>query len=55
MTSTPIEELPALSESVMVVHDGAASARPPRSACDRDGLLATPISESAGREQIATS
>lgn len=46
--STAVKEILALSETVMVVHDGKASAYLPRSACDRDSLLAMTISKDAG-------
>jgi ABC-type sugar transport system ATPase subunit len=45
--STSVKELLALSETIMVVHDGAVSAHLPRSGCDRDGLLAMTISKNA--------
>ena len=53
--STSVKELLALAETIMVVHDGAVSAYLPRSACDRDGLLAMTISKQAGRDQITAS
>jgi ribose transport system ATP-binding protein len=45
--STSVKELLALSETIVVVHDGAVSAHLARSACDRDGLLAMTISRHA--------
>jgi ABC-type sugar transport system ATPase subunit len=45
--STSVKELLALCETIMVVHDGAVSAHVPRSAVDRDGLLAMTISKDA--------
>ncbi len=45
--STSVKELLALSETIVVIHDGAVSAKLPRSACDRDSLLALTISKDA--------
>ncbi|MEH2702266.1 MULTISPECIES: sugar ABC transporter ATP-binding protein [Rhizobium] len=45
--STSVKELLALCETIMVVHDGTVSANVPRSAVDRDGLLAMTISKDA--------
>ena len=53
--STSVKELLAIAETIVVVHDGAVSAYLPRSACDRDSLLAMTISNTACRDQIAAS
>jgi ribose transport system ATP-binding protein len=53
--STSVKELLALSENIMIIHDGEVAAYRPRVQFDRDSLLAISISKPSAENNVARS